>query len=321
MSRLNEDIGEQGIKDLSKLLIKRCNNEWDAVVCVTGGEGVGKSTFAIATTKEICTQRKMEWVMDKFVIISPNQTNVSESMLKLPKISPITLDEATNSLHKGDWYTKEQKFLNKFFTLARQEFKIVFVLIPRIQDLNKYFREGRIKMWVHILERGTAVLFVKDDNPFTEDPWHFKHAKKMLDKYHNRWMGNIGEKINLLEKLKIYRGFIRFDALSKEDKETYLELKKLKKYKDLVEEESFDIWKQYMLKVYWHLRQRRKEKGSITYEDMPSIIGVDRLSVKEWKRRYEHFFRRIDNDADKRETTQPEVTNNSLLKEKEKSEV
>jgi hypothetical protein len=169
---------------------------------------------------------------------------MKEKITQLPQYSCIIADEAIRILYKQQWYTKAQIYLNQLFSLCRQENKIVLLCIPRFMDINSYFRTWRIKFWVNILERGTAVLFGKDWSQFCKEPWHLDENQKMIEQHRKRMSYELGAKIELLSKLHGYSGVIQFDDLDEETKNQYLEIKKKSSYEDLekiVEEKPMGI--------------------------------------------------------------------------------
>jgi hypothetical protein len=158
---------------------------------------------------------------------------MKEAITQLPQYSCIIADEAIRILYKMQWYTKAQIYLNQLFSLCRQENKIVLLCIPRFMDINSYFRTWRIKFWVNILERGTAVLFGKDWSQFCKEPWHLDENQKMIEQHRKRMSYELDAKIGLLSKLHGYSGIIHFDDLDPETKKQYLEVKKKSSYEDL----------------------------------------------------------------------------------------
>jgi len=158
---------------------------------------------------------------------------MKEAITQLPQYSCIIADEAIRILYKMQWYTKAQIYLNQLFSLCRQENKIVLLCIPRFMDINSYFRTWRIKFWVNILERGTAVLFGKDWSQFCKEPWHLDENQKMIEQHRKRMSYELDAKVGLLSKLHGYSGIIHFDDLDEETKRQYLEVKKKSSYEDL----------------------------------------------------------------------------------------
>lgn len=219
----------QSIEFLASQIKKRVRKDFDLVTAITGEEGIGKSVFAIELAKE-CDPN---FTLEKNELITPNVEKMKEKITQLPQYSCIIADEAIRILYKQQWYTKAQIYLNQLFSLCRQENKIVLLCIPRFMDINSYFRTWRIKFWVNILERGTAVLFGKDWSQFCKEPWHLDENQKMIEQHRKRMSYELETKIGLLSKLHGYSGVIQFDDLDEETKNQYLEVKKKSSYEDL----------------------------------------------------------------------------------------
>ena len=126
-----------------------------------------------------------------------------------------------------------------FYALCRQENKISILCMPRFLDFNEFFRNHRIKFWIHVLDRGVGVMFERDWFPASADPWFLKHAAKMNDEMYKRKHTsdfNLDEKIAALSRLKNFVGVVRFDDLPTKLKNAYKKGKAQFAYEDLDEQ-------------------------------------------------------------------------------------
>jgi len=218
--------GEIELREFALYIFKRCLKDWDIFIGICGEEGVGKSTLAVL----------IAWYIDnafsvkKNVIGSPNVREVSEHLLhKLPKRSPVILDEAIKLLYKLGWQTAAQILINTVFSVCRARNHIVLLCMPRFLDFNEYNRQHRVKIWVEVVERGHAFVFIKDKSPFITDSWHIKDNQKVMEKYLKR------KKIADIEQEEYFRalretitfaGEFHFGLMPDEVVEDYNELKK-----------------------------------------------------------------------------------------------
>jgi hypothetical protein len=53
--------------------------------------------------------------------------------------------------------------------------------IPDFYDLDKYYRQHRVKTWFFVPIRGLVLVFKKSNSPFAEDKWEQKRNQKMID--------------------------------------------------------------------------------------------------------------------------------------------
>ena len=219
-------------KILVEKCIKRCKKDKDAVVAITGDEGDGKSTLAVWCIIESLrlqgkTEEEIITMFNEYIIYSPTKDQLIEKVVKLPRYSVFSADEAIKILYKMNWYTDIQKFLNVIYALCRKENKATILCMPRFTDFNEFFRNHRIRYWIHVLERGRAVLFAKDWSPFTKDPWWMDDNQRTINAgYKNKQTKvvefDIDSKISMLKKLKIFVTEVRFDDLPKEISKIYL---------------------------------------------------------------------------------------------------
>ena len=173
------DFNEITPEKFVDVLKRRVKKDWDAVVGITGEEGSSKSTLASWLVYLGCIDdgKTEEEACQKFVdytIFSPNKNRVQEQITKSERYSIINADEAIKILYKQNWATPIQKFLNMFYALCRQENKISVLCMPRFLDFNEFFRNHRIKFWIHVVDRGVAVIFERDWFPTSSDPWFIK---------------------------------------------------------------------------------------------------------------------------------------------------
>lgn len=171
--------GEETLYNFCRQIRKRLENDWDIVIGVCGEEGSGKSTLAILISKYL----DKDFSCRRNIIASPNVQDVSENLLgKLPKYSPIVVDEAIKVMYKLGWHTSAQLMLNTVMSVCRAQNKVALLCMPRFLDFNEYNRQHRIKIWLEVVKRGHAFVFVRDMSPFVNDVWHLKENQEVYEK-------------------------------------------------------------------------------------------------------------------------------------------
>ncbi|PLW80752.1 hypothetical protein C0585_00955 [Candidatus Woesearchaeota archaeon] len=229
------------IPECTEVFIKRAKKDYDAVVAITGEEGSSKSTCAsnilIESLKnENIPEDKMIEIFLERTIFSPSKEKVETQMKETPRYSVLNADEAIKILYKLNWGSPIQKFLNMLYALARKENKITLLCMPRFTDFNEFFRKHRIKFWLHILDRGIGVLFAKDWNPFTDDPWWMKEGMDVVKKNYGRKKVtdmDTKEKIRILSKLRNFVGVVEFDDMPTKFRTAYRKAKDEFGYDDM----------------------------------------------------------------------------------------
>jgi hypothetical protein len=164
----------------AELVNQRLNNDYDLVVAITGEEGVGKSTLAIQLGLKI----DKDFDLVKNIAYLPDEKEIEDKFHNLQPKQCFIVDEAIRVFYKLRWMDKFQIRLNQMYMTERWQNKCTFLLIPRFTDLNESFRNHRVNIWIHVIDRGVALVFKKiSENIFSTDPWKMKENDKVLDKY------------------------------------------------------------------------------------------------------------------------------------------
>ncbi len=119
----------------------------DWITAITGGEGEGKTTFAV----NYCA-----WISPTFTL-----DNVcfgyNSFLLNLKDSKPgdsIQADEGANFLFSREAMNSDTRDSIKVFTQVRYKRNHIAVLIPNFHILDSYLREHRVKSLIHIISRG-----------------------------------------------------------------------------------------------------------------------------------------------------------------------
>ena len=269
-----------GYRSCCRTLRKKTREDYDAVVGITGDEGVSKSTLA----NHIGFDTDRAYTFEKNCLFSPDEQSMVEAIRKLPRFSTVNADEAIKILYKQQWWV--QVFINKFYRLCRQDNKISILCMPRFSEFNEGFRNHRILVWIHLLDRGIGVVFMKDWNPFSPDPWHVKDNYNIIQKYTRRkkyFQVSVERKINILSKSSNFVDTITFPDLPKEKRIEYKVLAAKHKYKGMEEEMKFGQRRSKVDEKY-KKRERAwkeliKEKTGMTDKQIADRLGVSRPTV------------------------------------------
>lgn len=202
-----------------KLKIRTKKKDWDAVVAITGEEGSGKSVLKTKLAKAI----DPNYDFNRNELQTTSFAELEEKITQ-PKIPVICADEAIKLLYKMQWATKSQRYINQLYTLCRKYNKITLLCIPRFRDLNEFFRNHRVKFWIQVISRGTAVVFIRDWSPFAKDPWWMDYNQKLIDTMTKfKAITDIDnlKKIRILRKSKNFLTLLTFPDFTPEEKKAY----------------------------------------------------------------------------------------------------
>lgn len=264
------------LDEFCQMARKRLKQDKDAVFCISGEEGIGKSTLAIEVAKGIDKDFKLE----THELIKPTAEEMTKKITELPKGSAIICDESMRILYKQQWQNRKQKYLNKLFSLCRQEQKIVILCLPRFTDLNEYFRNWRVLVWIHVLDRGKAILFARDWSPFCKDIWWLDENQKLIERYrgHKRLIiFDTDDKVKVLAKSKNFMGVLDFPDLDEETKKQYLDMKSKVSYEE-DEEDSISLREKQHLDELALLIKERIDAGE-TGQAIANKLGCSQQRV------------------------------------------
>lgn len=182
-------------------LAKRVNElraaDYDCVIAITGDEGKGKSSFAIRFANAI----DPNFTLEEGEIFSADKDAIKEKIVN-SRIKVFIMDEAIKLLYKLKW--QQQTFLNVLYNVCRKKNTVTLLCIPRLSDLSEYFRNHRVRVWIHCIDRGHAVVFKKTSGAYgIGDVWNFNEYRKLEAKC-------IREDKDLL---KIYRKFLTYKGI------------------------------------------------------------------------------------------------------------
>lgn len=152
-------------KRLKDLLLEIRNlpaNHEDALIVVDGNERVGKSTLIYKIS------RLLDPTYDH-TRVSFSARDYKDLSLDLPPGSVCHLDEAIAGAFSRDAMKGDNKELVKYLIVCGERYQIHFITIPNIHWLDPYLRLHRCKYWIHIPERGRAVVHHKLRNPYGQE--------------------------------------------------------------------------------------------------------------------------------------------------------
>lgn len=160
--------------DFIDMIKKRVRNDWDAMIVITGEHGVGKSTcmqiLGFGLDENFDQEKNISYI--------PTARNITEKFNGLNQYQVMGIDEAMEVMFKQDFMKDFQKTLIKMYARERKQNKITIMCIPSFADLNKSFRNNRVKYWIYIVERGHGIIMCRPQTPYSEDAWNLKSLDK-----------------------------------------------------------------------------------------------------------------------------------------------
>lgn len=224
---LIQTYGEETLRPIIKLAKKIRNQlirqDRDVVIGITGFEGEGKSTLAVILS--ILIDPKFDF--DLNVSYLPSAEEITKEFNRLKPGQVYLVDEAIKGLYKMNFQSSLQQTIIKMYATERYQNKCTLLLMPRFTDFTENFRNHRIRTWINVIERGKAIVYIKDRDQTTQDPWHLAEARKQKMRILKKRISNvtIDERIREERKLPTYLTDFSFPDLPHSIKEIYQDKK------------------------------------------------------------------------------------------------
>ncbi len=265
---------DENLKYFCKLIRKELREERDEVISITGYPGVGKSQTATIISCLI----DHEYTFGSNICFIPTTKEVEIKYLSLPMYSVLHIDEASRSIHKHKWYDKMQQKLNELYDTEREgHYLCTILLMPRFQNFSENFRNFRIKYWINLIERGIGIVYKRDEDKDTRDPWHLDENYKLKQK---KWYGkktferDIPSIIKMEQQTKNYWFYFTLPEIPKEVWSIYKGLKKESRNTS-VEKDIEEVGETYKEKMDKKKRERQKK----ILELQPKNYNISELAV------------------------------------------
>ncbi len=279
------------VRDINERLRPPVN--LDYVIMITGEKGYGKTTLAYNMIK----MSVKNFSFEKNFFFTPDEDVIEKRVIHENIYGWYNIDEAIQSLYKLDWNSQVSKSLTKLVTTTQRKRHMVLMgCIPFFNQLNNSFRDNLVNMWIHVLDKGVALVSLKDEVPFAGDHWHFQEMQKVYAKMiasksaRQKGRNPIGFDPLSVASLFVnhypnFRCVTHFDAMPAFDEEVYLGLvKKVLVGVESDEVESVDLlsggkrfvaWKNGLAKsVKWLY-----ESGASTSQ-VSARVGLSEVSVR-----------------------------------------
>lgn len=278
---------EKGLHQLAFKIRKRVRKNKDAVVAITGYEGEGKSTVGLLLAPDVSEK----FIIERNMIFETDYNQIEDKINELGRYDVAFFDEATKQLNKANWMTNQVKNLNAYITLHRKDNKVYFLCIPTINDLVVNFRNRRVWLWIHVLQRGIAVAFrANTKSPFKA--WYLDDMEKIFTKKEFGYdPDNISDLINRLSKINGFVYAFPFGEVDPELYKKYEEYAMQCAYAGLRNEDKPETESEIMFKTRTGLATlamlvHDKMLKVTTYTGMAKLIGYSHVGLQDLVKKY-----------------------------------
>lgn len=214
---------------IKEMLIARRQNEKDNVILITGSRGDGKSTLAGK-------------ILFQFEDFDPYESIVytKEAFFKQlkKKNNYVWADEGVVNAAKGNVMSKANKLLFEGLTINRDNFNIVFFLLPFVEDFDSKILQY-CSMWIHIDSRGLGVIMLPSNKGlFGKRNWDIDSMKKLFDEFQKE-----NKKASHMPYWVYpnFRGYVKFGKLNQKQDSIVKEIKFLRKNENLDKQSQEEV--------------------------------------------------------------------------------
>ena len=153
------DKGRYGVvpnatQRLARFAVALTANEFDCIMAVIGTEGKGKSHLAGQLGMECATLLKKEFSVKANYIFNNKSKYEAEDDMRKTRMDVRVWDEGRKWFYKRDAMTLDSKNLIKAMTDTRANCNIHIIAVSDVADLDKEFRERRVRLILLLLDRG-----------------------------------------------------------------------------------------------------------------------------------------------------------------------
>jgi len=171
---------DKRVVELLLNVYEHLKQDYDYVLVVVGDTGVGKSHWVLnlfQTWYEVILKKKLtESMVDQ---VTTDYKQWLKNFKNLGEFDMNVYDEGATSLNAKDHATTLSKDIAKLFNVFRAKKFFSVVVLPSFWDLNKYFRERRLRGLVYVDRRGHYKFYTKLGITFLNSYNERKYVKTM----------------------------------------------------------------------------------------------------------------------------------------------
>lgn len=227
----------ESLNELIDFIKQRIADNYDCTVIVSGEKGVGKSTLALQIAIKYLqlndTEKFKSFIESNVIFDVEREIGLEEdaikNFLKSKNETVIIFDEAFRDFGKYAWFEKNKRnqLIKAYIALTtlRYNNNVHIFCLPKIYLLSNFLKDTEATLWLWVVKRGTAEVFVRDAH------WHDNFHLKELWKNVEKMRKNIFDEVALSTAIRVHKchiGTIYFNTLNFDFELEYL--KKKQKY-------------------------------------------------------------------------------------------
>ena len=202
------------LKEVCEMSLDRLGNKKDAIICITGARGEGKSTFAYKKAIRL----KLTFNPKKDILYSIDDVLIWYSKNK----NRICIFDEAIAIHNREFFAKIQKKLIKILNMYRDSCNVLILCIPNFNNLDTQVRQ-LVRIRFHIISRGMGVMLLPKLGIHNKDIWETEKNSRIENYYNSK------KKKVPYSSITTFAGFIAFDGLTVKQDEIYSKVKEEKR--------------------------------------------------------------------------------------------
>lgn len=136
------------------------NDDYDVTILIDGASGKGKSALALDIGVRLDPTLTAKTVMNHVAFTAAEFLNCIE---RSHKGQVVIFDEAVRGMLSSDTFASDQKAIVTALAIVRAKNLIMILLAPDLWLVAKSFRARRAGWWLHVEDRGVALVHVRSD--------------------------------------------------------------------------------------------------------------------------------------------------------------
>lgn len=210
------------VEDLRRIINARLADNLDSVLAVTGGRGLGKSTFlyALASTND------SRFSLEKNFVFRRGLAHFQAKHGALNKGEVLAIDEANRNFSVRRFMDTQQVDLYRFIQASRKKNLCLAFASPDFSALGRDLIM-LCDLWVFVVARGQGVLFRARGSPVSNDRFKLKASAEIWEKETADLSPSeltVEKQLQILSTFPCFAGFVIWPKMPEDAEKRYLEL-------------------------------------------------------------------------------------------------
>lgn len=166
---------------ISAAISQWVSNDFDFMMSIVGYEGTGKSSLALALSRDL-TYYGFDFDIVENIFFGSTPVDYIISRIENDEHQVFIFDEADAFFDSRNFMKKDQKRLVTSIVMNRARNHVYILATPDVSSIDVRFRERRITHILHILDRNLVALLMKHNSGRSQDGFMYRQVDRLLQK-------------------------------------------------------------------------------------------------------------------------------------------